>query len=300
MKSKTLGYFCLLFICIIWGTTYLFMRIAVSSFPAFLFAGIRNTAAGLLLLVSLSFTRIKYNWTLRNIAINFLAGTLIVCLGNGLLTWAVKFIPSGLASLICTLIPFNIVMISLLGGKGSRINFLIAFGSASGLLGMAFIFHDNIRDLARPEYTWGVVVALIATLCWSAGTVFSRLKTTGSHPVYNAGLQLLAGGIVSFVISLFTGDWHHLRPVSNASLFALFYLTILGSAAAFVAYQYALAALPVGLVAVYAYVNPLIAVILGYVILSEKLTAITGLAFLLTIGGVYFVNRGYNQLIIKT
>jgi drug/metabolite transporter (DMT)-like permease len=272
------------------------MRIAVSSFPAFLFAGIRNTTAGLLLLLSLSFTSIKYDWSLRNIGINFLSGTLIVCLGNGLLTWAVKFIPSGLASLICTLIPFNIVMISLLGGKGNRINSLIIVGSVSGLLGMAFIFRDNIKDLSRPEYTLGVLVAFIATLCWSAGTVFSRIMTAGTNPVYNAGLQLFSGGLVAFVISLFTGDWHHLGPISNESLFALFYLTILGSAAAFVAYQYALSSLPLGLVAVYAYINPLIAVVLGYFILSERLTAITGLAFLLTIGGVYFVNRGYNKL----
>ena len=296
MNKRSRGYFCLLFICMVWGTTYLFMRIAVSSFPAFFFAGLRNTSAGLILLFALSFTKIKHQWSLRNTGVNFIAGTLVVCLGNGMLTWAVKFIPSGLASLICTLIPFNIVVISLLSSKMNRINTTIALGFASGLLGMAFIFRDNLKDLANPGYFSGLLVAFAATICWSGGTVYSRHKTSGTNPVYNAALQLLAGGLVSFIISIFTGDWHHIGVISGGSMFALFYLTILGSAAAFVAYQYALSVLPVGLVSVYAYINPLIAVVLGYFVLSERFTLVTCFAFVLTVAGVYLVNRGYNKL----
>lgn len=295
MTKRSLGYLCLAFICLVWGTTYLFGHIAMLSFPALLFAGVRNIIAGLLLLGILRFTAVEFAWTRKNLLINFIAGTLIVCLGNGLVTWSVKFIPSGLASLICTLIPLNIVVINLLSGKGSRLNLPISTGILSGLLGMGFIFRDNLKDLGNPAYAFGLTIAFLAALSWSLGTVYSRNKAGGSSPFYNAALQLLFGGISSIVVSCFTGDWHHIGAVSGQGWFALAYLTLIGSTAAFLAYQYALSVLPVGLVATYAYINPLIAVLLGYFVLNEKLTLYTVLAFALTIVGVYLVNLGYKQ-----
>jgi len=293
MSKKNIGYCCLVFICVVWGTTYLFTRMAVASFPAFFFSGVRNVCAGLLLLLLLAFTKHKFSWTLSNIIPNVISGMMIVGLGSGLVTWSVKFIPSGLASLICTLMPLNIVLLSLFIQKTSKLNFLILMGIVSGLLGMSFIFRDNVRDLANPAYAMGVFIAFIGCVCWSAGTVFSRMKTGHTNSFYNAALQLLAGGLLSLMMSLFSGEWNHLDTIKPESIAALVYLIVVGSAAAFSAYQYALTSLPVGLVATYAYVNPLIAVLLGYLVLSEKLTGFTCMAFILTLAGVYLVNKGY-------
>ena len=293
MSKKNIGYCCLVFICLVWGTTYLFTRMAVASFPAFFFSGIRNVCAGLLLLVVLIFTPNKFTWSWGNVLPNIISGLMIVGLGSGLVTWSVKFIPSGLASLICTLVPLNIVVLSLFTQKSSRLNGLILAGIVSGLLGMGFIFRDHVKDLGNSEYATGVLVAFIGCVCWSAGTIFSRTKTGHTNSFYNAAIQLLAGGILSLMMSFFSGEWNHLGNIQPESMAALVYLIVVGSAAAFAAYQYALTSLPVGLVATYAYINPLIAVLLGSLVLSEKLTGFTCLAFILTLAGVYFVNKGY-------
>ncbi|HXC03634.1 MAG TPA: EamA family transporter [Bacteroidia bacterium] len=293
MSKKNSAYACLIFICLVWGTTYLFTRVAVASFPAFTFSGIRNVAAGLLLLGVLPFTGNRFTWTRSAILPNVLAGMMIVGLGNGLITWSVRFIPSGLAAMICTLMPVLIVLLSLLTQQGGRVNRMILTGIAFGLLGMGFIFHDNLKDLGNPEYAAGMGVAFAGCLSWSAGTLFSRTRTAHTNSFYNAALQLLSGGILTLVLSLFSGDWSHLSGIKPESIASLVYLIVVGSSAAFAAYQYALNALPVGLVATYAYVNPLIAVILGYAVLSEKITGIMCLAFVLTIAGVYLVNKGY-------
>lgn len=295
MNTKSLGYASLLFICVVWGTTYLFTRIAVTSFPPFLFAGIRNILAGLLLLLPvLFFTNRHFNWTWKNVYPNIISGILTVGFGNGLVTFSVKYIPSGLASLICAVIPLNIVILGLFFGKNNKLNSTIVLGILSGMLGMAFVFKDNLTDLANPDYFRGIVVVFIATATWSLGTVYSRAKTHGTDNFYNSAIQLISGGLISLVASIYTKDWNHIGTITGESIFAGLYLIIIGSTLAFAAYQYALSSLPVGIVATYAYINPLIAVVLGYLILSEKLTWFTFVAFILTVLGVYFVNKGYN------
>lgn len=295
MNKKSFGYLCLVFICIVWGTTYLFTSIAVTSFPPFMFAGIRNVIAGSLLLGIISFfTKNKFEWTWKNIWPNIISGVLTVGFGNGLVTLSVQYIPSGLASLICAIIPLNIVVLSLFIEKNNKLNTTILLGLLSGILGMGFVFKDNVSDLANPNYFMGIVIVFIASASWSVGTVFSRARTSHTDNFYNSSIQLMSGGIISLIASFFTGDWNHIGNISNESVFAFVYLIIVGSTMAFAAYQYALSSLPVGIVATYAYINPLIAVVLGYLVLREKLTWFTLIAFTLTMLGVYFVNRGYN------
>jgi drug/metabolite transporter (DMT)-like permease len=293
MNTKSKAYGCLVFICVVWGTTYLFTRMAVVSFPAFIFAGIRNVSAGLVLLLILAFSKRTFVWKWSNILPNAIAGMLIVGLGTGLMTWSVKFIPSGLASLICTLTPLNIIVLSLFMSRSNKLNGQILIGIISGTLGMCFIFRDHILELSEPQYFIGVLIALFATLCWSVGTLYSRTKTAHTDIFYNSAVQLLAGGVLSLFIGTWNNEWSGMGAITNESLLALLYLTLVGSVAAFSAYQFALSTLPVGLVVVYAYVNPLIAVLLGYTVLSEKMTVLTCIAFVLTIAGVYMVNKGY-------
>jgi len=299
MHNKSLGYTSFIFICIIWGTTYLAARIGVMHFPPILFTAIRQTSAGLILLATLLICKVPFQWTKQNIVPQIISGILIISLGNGMVSWAVHYIPSGLCALLCTLIPMNMILISLFLEKTHKVNGLIILGLILGFAGMGFIFKDNLADLVNSEYLWGIIITLLATIAWSAGSVYSKVKATDCPPLYKAALQMTFGGIAVLITSAFTDNWQSISMPDHQTIWALLYLIFFGSIAAFAAYQYALAALPSGIVSIYAYINPLIAVLLGYEVLNERLTWYTFTAFALTILGVYAVNRGYKIQDVK-
>ena len=299
MKPRTLGYLCFAFISLLWGTTYLVAHIGVKHFPAFLFTGARQLTAGLILLAILKVAKVPFNWNWKNIYPQLIAGTLIVTLGNGLVTLAVRYIPSGLCALLCTLIPMNMILISLFLEKGQKMNRFIWTGLLFGLAGMACIFRDNLADLGKAEYLGGILLTIVATICWSAGSVYSKTVKISVHSMYKAALQMAAGGIVLLVISAVGENWEAVQSPDRSTMLAWLYLTLLGSVAAFAAYQYALQVLPSGFVSTYAYINPLIAVLLGKMVLDERLTWYTALAFALTAIGVYTVTRGYKYKPVK-
>jgi drug/metabolite transporter (DMT)-like permease len=159
---------------------------------------------------------------------------------------------------------------------------------------MLLVFRDNIKDMANSNYIMGMLIVFLGSVSWAIGTVFSKAKTSETNAFYNAAIQLASGGICCLIYSFFTKEWSSIGEITYSSVLVLLYVTLIGSTAAYAAYQYALTTLPVGVVATYAYINPLIAVILGNLILKERLTWITGSAFILTITGVYLVNKGYN------
>lgn len=295
MQPKTTGYLAFAFISIIWGTTYLVTRIGVTHYPPFLFTGIRQLMAGIILFLILKALKLPFTWSWKAIYPQLIAGVLVIGLGNGLTSWGVKFIPSGLSALLCTLIPMNITLISLGVEKMHKVNKFIILGLLAGLTGMAFIFRDNIGDLGRPEYLAGILITVLATICWSAGSVYSKTAQAPFYPLYKAAIQMVMGGILLLGMSAGTEKWETVSWPGTEATYALIYLTLIGSVAAFAAYQYALQVLPSGLVGSYAYINPIIAVVLGYFFMNERFTWYTVVAFLLTVGGVYLVNKGYKQ-----
>jgi len=295
MQPKTIGYLSFAFIALIWGTTYLVTRIGVTHYPPFLFTGIRQLAAGIILFLLLQAFKVKFSWAWKDIYPQLIAGFLIIALGNGLTSWGVKYIPSGLSALLCTLIPMNMTLISLGLEKNQKVNGLIILGLLTGLTGMFFIFRDNIVDLSRPEYLAGILITVFATICWSIGSIYSKTAKSSSNPLYKAAIQMVAGGVALLATSASTENWQTVSWPGTEAIWALLYLTLLGSVAAFAAYQYALQVLPSGLVAVYAYINPVIAVLLGYFFMGERLTWYTAAAFLFTVAGVFMLNSGYKQ-----
>lgn len=295
MQPKTAGYFAFAFISIIWGTTYMVTRIGVTHYPPFLFTGLRQLMAGFILFIILKALKLPFSWDWKAIYPQLIAGVLVIGLGNGLTSWGVKFIPSGLSALLCTLIPMNITLISLGVEKTQKINKYIILGLLTGLTGMFFIFRDNIGDLGRPEYLAGILITVVATICWSAGSVYSKTAKVPFYPLYKAAIQMVIGGVFLLGMSISTEKWETVSWPGTEAIYSLIYLTLMGSVAAFAAYQYALQVLPSGLVGSYAYVNPIIAVVLGYFFMNERFTWYTVVAFLLTAGGVYLVNKGYKQ-----
>jgi drug/metabolite transporter (DMT)-like permease len=295
MTRQTKAYIALIFICIVWGTTYLAIRVVVQNYPAFLFAAIRQLISGAIIMgVAFMFNRnVDLSW--KNIKHNGIVGFLLITIGNGCVTWGEKFIPSGVAALICSLMPLSAVMIGLASSSKEKINSTIAAGLGLGLLGVAVIFKDNIKDLTNTSYLIGMIATFVATVSWSLGSVFNKKKTDAVNPMFNSGLQLGIGGIFLLSLSPVVDTYNGESLTTPVVFWSMVYLVIFGSVLAYTAYMYALKELPVGIVALYAYVNPLVAVLLGYFILNEQLTWFTALSFVLIVAGVYTVNYGYNK-----
>lgn len=294
--NHTKAYLALFTICIVWGTTYLAMLIGVSSFPAFLFSGIRHFTAGLIIWLSLPFLKRKINLTRKDIINQVIPGILMLALGNGTIGWAEKYIPSGLAALIVSIMPVYVVMINFITGKGKgTLNGKIILGLLLGCVGIVLIFRDNLNDLTNTQYLMGVLVTFAASLSWAIGTIFMKKNSANTDSYVNTAIQLSSGGLALLISSPFLDDLSQLQHIKADSLWALGYLIIFGSLLSFLCYTYAVKKLPVGLVSIYAYVNPLIAVALGFALNNEKVTPITIIAFITTITGVFWINRGYKN-----
>lgn len=291
-KDLLFAYLALAAVCIIWGTTYLALRIAVLHFPPFLFTVIRQTTAGLLL-VGFMLVFAKAAWPSKeHIIRQAIGGFFMISLGNGLVAWAEVHIPSGIAAIICSLMPVLVILINLAIHKDERPNVPILLGVALGLTGIVLVFSEHVAEFSRTEYFLGIVLTFTAVVSWAAGSIWIKKKNTESNPFVNAGLQMFFGGLWLIPFSLAFDD---LRTVSWSAEagYSMLYLILFGSIVAYASYSYALRKLPMTIVSMYAYVNPLVAVVLGWLVLDEKLNALIGVAFILTVAGIYTVNRGY-------
>lgn len=218
---------------------------------------------------------------------------MITC-GNGLVSWAEVFVPSGLAAIICSAMPVIVIFINIGLNKSERPNAFIFLGSFMGLAGIVLIFSEFLADFANVNYTLGIILIFVATSCWAAGSVMSKRHNQQTDPFLNAGIQMVFGGLFCLPFSFAFDNlsnivWHH------EAVYSLIYLILVGSVAAFAMYSYLLTKLPVTIASLYSYINPLVAVILGWIVLNEKLNLKIGLAFMITIGGIYLVNRGYQR-----
>ena len=295
MASNSKAYGALAFICIVWGTTYLAIRVGVMHYPAFLFAGVRQTLAGIILCAGAFALNKNYDFSATNLKRQMLVGFLMLTLGNGCVTWGEKFIPSGIAALICSMMPIFSVLLNLFFAKEEKLNLFTAMGMLLGTVGVGLIFRNDIASLSNPTYVAGMASVLVATCSWAIGSMVNKKHTNPVNAFLNSGMQLLFGGIFMLMICPFSDNLHDVDWINRDGLLALLYLIIFGSALAYAAYMYAFSKLPVGVATVYSYINPLVAVLLGYVALHESLNIFTILSFIAIILAVLLVNIGYRK-----
>lgn len=299
-EKNILAYLALLVVCIVWGTTFYAIRIGVETFPPFLFSAIRQVLAGGALLIVLQLSG-KLTIVRSAILNQFILGILLISCGNGIMGLSERYIPSGLAALIVSILPVFIVGINYLGGFDKRRpNKYIAPGLVMGSIGIILIFKDNLTDFSNPNYLFGMFLAFGSCLSWASGSVYSKQKILGGNVLTNAALQMLFGGLILFVMSILMDDYSELSIINPDSLWALGYLVAFGSVLSYPCYIYALEKLPIGIVSLYAYVNPFIAMVLGYVLLNEKVTGITVWAFLCVLGAIFFINKGYRVKVVAS
>lgn len=290
---KTRIWIALLALYIVWGSTYLAIRIAVETIPPFFHASLRFLISGVILLVwrKLAGDSLPTRRQWLSLAI---IGTLLLLGGNGLVSWAEQTIPSGVAALIIGAVPMFLVVAEALRPHGVKptlrgiIGLLIGFGGIYLLVGPSELTGtSHLNPL-------GVIALLVACLLWAIGSVYSKSADLPKSALMMTGAEMLMGSISLMIVSLGTGELNGFRfeQVSGSSWLALTYLILLGSMIGFVSYIWLLQNAPISLVATYAYVNPLVAVFLGYIILQEPLTPRTLLAAGVIIGSVIFINSG--------
>jgi drug/metabolite transporter (DMT)-like permease len=311
-QHQTRAYLALAAICIIWGTTYTAIKYAVRDFPPFMLVGIRQTGAGLLLLtLALSSGRIvrrhrpvggmldaplsdnegRNPLTRRYVLLQMLTGLATITGGNGFITWGMQYVTSGIASIIGSLTPVMVLLISLFWKSSERINSRMVAGVLLGFGGLGLIFNDGWQDFLRPEYRWGIAGCFASCLTWSMGTVMAkRWNSPDVSPLLNAGLQITAGGLGGFLLSLLFDKSHAIHHTTE-SWFAMIYLITIGSALAFTLYMYVLKHLSATVSSLYTYINPVVAILLGWALLGEPLSVGTAIGMAVTITGVWLVNR---------
>ncbi len=290
--KNLLAYFALGAVCIIWGTTYLVLRIGVTQFPPFLFSMLRFLAAGPILLLFTALSG-KVSWPDRSTLFNqAICGLLMITLGISVVGWAEVYISSGVAAIVCSMMPIWTVIINVIVTKDEKPNWLIIVGLATGLSGIILIFGEHLSEFSNANYTKGILLTFMANLSWAIGSIWIKKKNQNSNPFLNAGLQMLFGGLFLIPFTLVFDDYSQIQW-NNEVVFSLIYMILIGSAAAYACYSYAIKKLPMTLVSLYAYINPVVAVILGWLVLSEKLNFQIGLAIAITVLGIYLVNRGY-------
>jgi len=290
LTTKTKAYLAWLAICIIWGTTYLVIRIGVAEMPPFLFAGFRWLIAGPIFLLFLKLRGVPLP-TKNDLLPIAITGILLIGLGNGLITFAEQWIPSGLTALLITTIPMLIVLIETLILKKVAFNKTIALGAIVGFGGIVIIFGNNIFLLFEKEYLIGIIAIYSGVIAWSLGTVYSKYRKVNVHPLANAATQMIIAGIFQIIIGLSIGEAERFA-FTQRGVFAFIYLAIFGSLIAYGAYIYAIEHLPISFVTTYAYVNPVIALFAGWFVLDEILSADIILAAIVILTGVGLINIG--------
>ncbi|WP_200976517.1 DMT family transporter [Echinicola sp. 20G] len=284
--------FALGMVCIIWGTTYYAIKIGVESMPPFLFLGIRQFIAGLVLVLILamfrrhrSFLRWKY---FKGQAV---PGIFLIGLGNGLLGMAEKYVPTGLIGIIYSLVPIIVLMYNITFTKGYHINRFTVLSILFGLAGVVFLFGDNSQQgPTDSSYNFGLILAFICAICWAIGGIISKMTASSSNTLINTAFQLISGGLFLFVLSLFFRE-RLPTEIDRYALWSLLYLTVVASLLTFNAYVYALKHLPLDTVAIHTYINPLVAIIIGWALLDEPVTIFTVLAGGLILISVVFTNK---------
>ncbi|MFD7981530.1 EamA family transporter [Streptomyces sp. NPDC059071] len=273
---------------VVWGSTYLGIRVVVHDLPPFLSAGTRFVTAGVLLAGVIAWRQgpAALKVSPRQLASAVAVGLLLILGGNGLVVLAETSVPSGLAALLVAVVPVWVVVLKAVSGERPSLG-----GTVGVLLGLAGLAVLTLPGLSGEVQLGGVLLVVVAALSWSAGSFVSSRIPMPANPFTASVYEMLAGGLAGLGVGLVRGEQHglDLAAVPGSAWFALGYLVVFGSLIAFTAYAWLLQTAPVSLVATYAYVNPVVAVALGALILNESLTWSIALGGAIVVAGVWAI-----------
>ena len=288
-RERRLALFAWLAVCLIWGTTYLGIRISLESMPPMLMGGLRWTIAGggIAHYMAMRGERMVKRDALKGAAI---LGFLMFVMGNGGVVWAEQYVPSGLAAVVVAASPFWMAGVEAFRADGERVTKRTIAGFILGFAGIVLLIWPELMHggVGGRDFLLGIAALQLACLGWSVGSSYSKRHARSENIFSATAAQMLAGGAMMLAIGTVRGEWASLG-FTGRSTAAFVYLSTIGAVGGFVAYTYALRHLPVSLVSLYAYINPIIAVALGVAILGEPFTLRMALAAAFVLGGVAIV-----------
>jgi drug/metabolite transporter (DMT)-like permease len=287
-------YAALVGLCFFWGTTYLGIKIGIEHFPPFLFSGVRYVISGAAVVLWFLLIHKDVRWpTKREYMRIIISGLFIFAGGNLFLVLAERQVASGLAALVNTMFPVWIVIITRIWNPGEKTPPLALAGILIAFAGQFIIFHGQLEAIKNVAYLGGILFLIGGVINGSIGSVYMKKHPVTINPVLTGGLQMFLCGGITALTGFIAGE--RISPdVPAEGWWAMLYLIIAGSIIGYSLFVYALHHLPATLVSVYAYVNPIVALWLGWLILDEALTMKAVYAMLITLAGVYLVNRGMN------
>jgi drug/metabolite transporter (DMT)-like permease len=263
---------------ILWGSTYLAIKYAIETLPPFLMAGTRFIVAGGILMVWARFAKDYERPERAHWKTSFIVGAFLLLGGNGGVVFAEHYISSSLAALLVATEPFWIVLLSWLWLKGTRPNLKTIAGIGVGFFGVWLLINGQPAaggaENSGSMQFFGTIAVMLAALSWATGSVYGLRAPVPKSSLLTSGMQMFAGGLVLLAVSLITGEMFSfdLAQVSSNSVFGLIYLIIFGSLIGFTAYSWLLKNAQPAFVSTYAYVNPVVAVFLGWLIAGESFT----------------------------
>lgn len=293
-SEKTRALFAVGLVSIFWGTTWLASKKGVEHMPALQLAGIRQLLGGGIYIIF--FIIRGFKWPSWNQLFRFTWMSVIMfVVSNGFGTWSVQYIPSGLGAVIGAIAPIWIALFSLMLFKDTRLNITTVIGLILGFGGILIIFYDYLDILFNASFSLGIILGVIATMTWALGTLLTVKHARDLNPYYSVGWQMFLSGLILTAISYSTGQHIPLAEIPMPAWYSITYLVVIGSIITFAAFIYALKRLPPAQASVYAYINPIVAVIVGAVLNHEKLNLLIAGGTLVTLIGVYLVNTGFKK-----
>ena len=275
---------------ILWGTSWVASKIAISEIPALQLTYIRQFLAGTIFLSYFLLVKKSPLPTAKDFKSIVVMSALMFLSANGLSTWGLKYIPTGLASLIGALYPLSVVLIEWIFYKKRDVSVLTFVGLLIGIGGVGFVFYENMFTHVDPNLFFGLILSIIAMLSWSLGSVFLSRHHLSVDPYFGMGWQMIIGSAMLFVFAHIAQDPIPLAAISKKTWLSISYLVIVGSVISFIAFIYSLKRLPVAISSLYAYVNPIVAMIIAAILLKENLTISIVIGTIITLIGVYLVN----------
>lgn len=287
--------FSFLAIYLIWGSTYLGIRYAVETIPPLYTAGLRHLTAGTILLLWCLAKRLRPTWA--QVRASVIIGTFFFLIGHGTLHWAEQRVPSGLASLLVASEPLWVFVLSAVAARQWRMNGTLLAGIVLGFGGVGLLMGRSALN-SGPGVFVGSLAVLLGAFSWGVGVVYSRRSHLSGHPLLLSALSLLAGSLQLLLAGTVTGEYRgfSMASVSSRSWLALGYLILFGSVTAFTAYNWLMEHYSPTLVATHTYVNPIVAVFLGWLLAGETVTLNVVLSTAMVIGAVMLVDRGTARL----
>lgn len=291
-------------IYLVWGSTYLAIRIGVQSMPPLLMAGARFLLAGASLFAIARALGVPLPDRRQWLRAAF-AGIVMLAVGNGLVTLAEQEVPSNFAALLVAAVPLWVALIDWLRPGGSRPTAHVVLGIVVGAAGMVLLVVPDTAAIARPSFV-GIAAILVSGLAWAAGSLYARYSPRPAHPLMASAHQMLAGGGVLLTLGLVRGEANAraIAGITSAGVWAFAYLTVFGSLVAFSAFGWLVRTSTPARLSTTAFVNPLVAVVLGRLVLGETLTAraflgaglIVSAVIVMTFGGAL---RAWSALVLR-